>query len=165
MLTRSCVLIRTSANQMVLRGSTSILGCPTDVAGVVATMLTLRGLRPRARVSVLSSTTGARSYPLKFSRNSIFAHSRLMNNVLLISSGKTTITLTSHMSNDMPTFTGQVGRQTTILKVGRARFRGPGKLAIPARCSATQSVVVLTHCTVRGGAFHGVMTHGATSIR
>lgn len=65
-------------------------------------------------------------------------------------------TLTQRIDNDRRTFTTQVGRGTTRLKVANARFYGPANLRSPRRISAIHSVTQLARTTLRGRAFHGL---------
>lgn len=72
---------------------------------------------------------------------------RTLVTLVLRSTGRVTLTLTRGADNSMGGFIRLVGRETTRLNYGGARFGGPGNLPSRARCAATNSVVGVTGTT------------------
>lgn len=166
----TCVLVGVSSSScpIITRGGRSRGVCPTSLAGVIATVMAVRGIRSlRRRMAISGRTFGvllnANTRITKLGMNRALAIRRLLCLAVIRSTYSTARILTRFINNAETTFIRGVGRCTGSLNYRGAGFIGPSNLRSRGRCAATSSVSGVTLTTLGGPRFAGV--YGAIRCR
>lgn len=134
------VIVRIGANAILCRGGDRRGRCPTDVAGVVAILLTVRGYSVSRIIAFSTSTMfGGRKSASRVTQGLKrgLAVRRYLCTIVLRSTGRYTCTITRRikrgLNNSCQAFVSQVGGHTGRLKYASARFGGYGNLPSRSR--------------------------------
>lgn len=152
-----------SSKAIVFSGGTSGGTTPTSLAGVIATVLAVRGYTSLSAMvavgrSSLSLLGNASDSATKLGTSRRVSVGGLLCYVLMGDTGRTTIILTSCVNNkSIGTFMNVVGSLTSGLKYRGARFVGPRNLSVSKRCAATESLTGVARRTLALPMFARVM--------